>query len=407
MVAGAMMRSTLLSMANKILLRGFRRWHLNTSSAKLAKSRDQELALSILNLMFRRRASARALQLLMRWRQFAANSAVAANKDQVRRTKTVPSTHLAMLLMREEAAKVSFFFFELCIFSLRARPSQAIALLNKDLGSAAVQRERSIALKSCLRLMQKANSRNAFYKWRSRSQKYHARITATIQLVATLRRATARRVAFAKGSSASGAARASSMRYGGLQAAWFLWRHLINTQKLGEKLRRVERAAQALGSLGRVVRKTSLAVERFAFSKWRSVSADRGAELKQLQASVLSRLESLVQSRARGSLGRRFGHWKTVAAVGTIETQGARLRNELQCKILDEQRQVRDVGSCSCRRKPTRARLFQAFWLTASTKILCSPAHVDGPTHLACVVRLLTVHAGEVEYPARQWSPEN
>ena len=223
---------------------------------------------------------------------------------------------------------------------------QAIALLNKDLGSAAVQRERNVGLKSCLRLMQKANVRNAFCKWRSRTQKYHARIAATTQLVATLRRATARRVAFAKGSSASGAARASSMRYGGLQAAWFLWRHLINTQKLGEKLRRLEKAAQALGSLRRVVRKTVLAAERFAFSKWRSVSADRGAELKQLQASVLSRLEGLVQSRARGALGRRFGHWKTVAAVGNMETQGARLRNELQNKIFDDQRQVRDVAVC-------------------------------------------------------------
>ena len=94
-----MMRSTLLSMAKKIMSRGFRRWHSNVSAAKIAKSQDQELALTILDLMFRRRASARALQLLMRWKQFAANSAVAATKDQVR-CDTYFSIHFAVLMRK-------------------------------------------------------------------------------------------------------------------------------------------------------------------------------------------------------------------------------------------------------------------------------------------------------------------
>jgi len=299
MVAGAMMRSTLLGFANKLLVRGFRRWHTAATKLTLARTREQELALTILDLTLSRRVAQRKAQLLQRWKRAATRKALESHKEK------------------------------------------ALASLNEQLANQAAEKERALVMSSAMRVMFKAGMRSKFRRWALQVHRMKLREQGVRKLVFMIQRATARRVAAAKGSSASGAARASSMRHGGVQAAWFLWRHLVNTQKLSEKLRKLERTAAALGSLRKVIRKTDVFSTRKAFGIWRSHIADQSALIKQLRLTSLAGIDALLRGRLRGMVSRRFGQWLAATQVAKMQAVSTATTSAMQEEHLTNLRQVR------------------------------------------------------------------
>lgn len=217
---------------------------------------------------------------------------------------------------------------------------QAIASLYKDIGTAAKLRERAFAMQSALRTILKTNVRVGFAIWKRRSDNVTCKLKAASRILRTINHAACRRVAAAKGGAASGAARASSMRHGGITTAWFLWRHLVNTQKLTSKLQRLERRKHAIMSLGKVFRILDMNHLRTSFGMWRWTATHRAELMMRSQLSHITAIESLLKSRLRSTLTRRFIHWAAHTTIYRLQSTWTASTQNLKAQVVKDQHKV-------------------------------------------------------------------